>query len=178
MTTRLYKNEYIMNSEYGILKIFGGKYSAEIKFSKSDFPTLSKVGWGLMSVGKEGYKILIPYTVVNKKSLAMGKYLMGIDNVPNMRVEHKNCDNLDYQRDNIYVIHKSDFKKKPPRNSTNIKGVYELRQKNGNITGFVVEYKIDGQRKHKYFSKIKYGNLDNALNEAAKFYNEYINIIR
>lgn len=169
MMSRLYRNSFQIQQGNVVMRVFGGKHTAEITFDECDNTKISSVKWGLMEVGKDGAKTLTPYTVVNRKSIPLGRWLLGIkDN--NKKVEHIDRNNMNFKRDNLHVVDKEGLKNKiPVKGKKEPTGVFLVRQANGNETGYKVEQKTGGNRKFRYFSKFKYGSMEVALEEARKY---------
>jgi hypothetical protein len=166
-----YLNCYEVKEDCVLMHISGLKNEATLLIGIADYRLISSVHWGLMSVGKEGFKKLIPYTCVERASIPLGRWLLGVYE-KDKRVEHKDRNNLNFLRNNLYCISKNDFKQQISlRGESRVCGIHEVKRKNGNITGYKVEYRPEDELKKRarYFSSFKYHGLNEAKEEAISF---------
>jgi hypothetical protein len=172
-----YENHYEEKEDFILLHIYGLKYDATILLEKEDYPHVSTVHWGLMAVGKKGNQKIIPYTVIHRVSTPLGRWLLNVTDA-DAKVEHKDRNNHNFLRNNIYVVSKTEYRQRFSRTDKHeVCGVCAVRQKKGNITGYKVEYKIPetNEKKWRYFSKRQYNGLENAKKEAIAFRLQLLN---
>jgi hypothetical protein len=166
-----YMNQYEVKENHVLLHIFGLKYEATVILEKDDYEAVSRVNWGVMSVGREGNKKLIPYTVINRTSIPLGRWLLNVHQA-GMRVEHHDRNNHNFLRSNVYVTGKRDYKQQLSISQEgSVCGVFEVKQKDGKSTGYKVQY-VDAEtntKKWMCFSAKKCNGLENARKQAIQF---------
>lgn len=166
-----YINQYEKKEDHVLLHIFGLKYEATIVLEKEDHEVISKVNWGVMAVGRDGNKKLIPYTVVNRVSIPLGRWLLNVHQA-GMRVEHRDRNNHNFLRNNLYVTGKRGYKQQfSISHDSSVCGVFEVKQKDGKSTGYKVQY-VDldtNTKKWMCFSAKKCNGLENARKQAIQF---------
>jgi len=166
-----YMNQYEIKDDCVLLHIFGGKHEATIKIEKEDYEVISRVNWGVMAVGRDGNKKLIPYTIINRASIPLGRWLLDVHQA-GMRVEHRDRNNHNFLRSNLYVTGKRDYKQQSSiSQGGSVCGVFEVRQKDGKHTGFKVQYVDPETNKKRWmcFSARKLNGLENARQQANQF---------
>lgn len=171
-----YINEYVKKEDHVLLYIYGLKYEAIITLELEDYDKVSKVHWGLMAVGKEGSKKIIPFTTINRTSISLGRWLLNVHD-SNKRVEHKDRNNHNFLRNNIYIAGKNDYKQQVSKHSDDtICGIYEVNH-NGNVTGYKVQIRNPETNKKKWvtFSAKAFKGLNNAKLEAIQFKMSLVN---
>lgn len=169
-TTRKCQNEYrVIDDSTMELHIFGGKYEVKVIFDKEDFKRISSVHWGAMALGKKTDTKPYPYTTVNRKSILLPKWLLNVDKNMGLKVEHKDRNQLNCKRDNIYIVHRKSIRNKKALNDELYIGVHKVIQNNGNHTGYRVSYVDGDKKKSKYFSKFEFEGAEAALQAAIKF---------
>lgn len=168
---RKYVNEYVFMEDHVLLTIYGLKHEAKLKIEKSDFDAVSSLHWGLMAVGREGNKKIIPYTTIDRTSIPLGRWLLSVNN-SGKRVEHRDRNNHNFMRDNLYVAGKGDYKQQVSKHEEGlICGVYEIKQKSGKVTGYKVQYTNVETAKKEWvtFNASAYQGLEEAKNQAVRF---------
>jgi len=168
-----YDNGYIIKNDYVELHIYNECNDTIIIFNKEDYCFMLNHFWCAYEEGKNGYKQLRVYCFINRVKYKLGRMLLNI-NDDDFKVEHKDRNCLNFRRDNLYVVHKSQVKNKIPAKTENF-GINEIMQYNGHLTGYKVSYydHIDNKQKWKCFGVKKYNTLTNAKNHAIKF-REYL----
>jgi len=167
-TTTRCQNEYrIIDDSTMELHVFGGKYEVKVIFDKEDFKTISSVHWGAMGIGRD--KKPYPYTQKNKKSILLPKWLLNVKKNSGLKVEHRDRNQLNCKRDNIYIVHNKSMRNRKALNDGLYIGVHKVVQHNGNHTGYNVSYVDTGKKKVKYFSNIEFEGAEAALQAAIKF---------
>lgn len=168
---RKYVNEYEFMGDHVQLTIYGLKHEATLKIEKDAYESVKTMHWGLMAVGREGNKKIIPYTTVDRTSIPMGRWLLGV-NGTGKRVEHRDRDNHNFLADNLYIAGKCDYKQQVSKNSDDlICGVYEIKQKSGKVTGYRVQFTNPDTEKKDWatFNARAFQGLERAKLEAIKF---------
>lgn len=166
-----YLNQYEVREDCVILHISGLKHEASIIIEKDDFETIAKVHWGLMAVGRNPNKKIIPYTIVNRRSIPLGRWLLDVHH-SEKRVEHIDRNNHNFLRKNLYVTGKFDYRMRfSIKEEGKICGVFEIKRKDGRIDGYKVEYKDPEtrQKRFKCFTAHQYNGLDKAKQQAFQF---------
>lgn len=174
---RKYVNEYVVKEDHVLMYIYGLKHEATIILEKEDYEAVSKVHWGLMAVGKEGYKKIIPYTTIERVSTPLGRWLLNIHE-SGKRVEHRDRNHHNFLRSNLYVAGKHDYKQKISKNGDGlICGVYEIRRNTGKVTGYRVQYTNPETKKKDWisFTARAFDGLEKAKEEAIRFKMNLIN---
>jgi hypothetical protein len=166
-----YMNEYVVKENHVQLYIYGLKHEATILLEQKDFEVVSRVHWGLMAVGREGNKKIIPYTTINRTSIPLGRWLLNV-NEAGKRVEHRDRNNHNFLRNNIYVAGKHDYKQQISKHGEDlICGVYEIKQKSGKVTGYKVQINNPDTDKKDWisFNAREFKGLERAKQEAIRF---------
>ncbi|PLS19377.1 hypothetical protein CVD28_02885 [Bacillus sp. M6-12] len=166
-----YLNKFVVMKDHVLLYIYGLKHEATIVLEKEDYENVSKVHWGLMAVGREGNKKIIPYTTIDRTSIPLGRWLLNVQET-GKRVEHRDRNNHNFLRNNIYVAGKRDYKQQISKHGEDlICGIYEIKQKSGKVTGFKVQFTNSESNKKEWisFNAREFKGLDNAKEEAIRF---------
>lgn len=166
-----YVNEYVTKKDHVLLYIYGLKHEATILLEKEDYDTVSKVHWGLMAVGREANKKIIPYTTIDRTSIPLGRWLLNV-NESGKRVEHKDRNNHNFLRNNVYVTGKRDYKQQVSKHGDDlICGVFEIKQKSGKVTGYKVQFNNLETNKKDWssFNAREYKGLEKAKEQAVIF---------
>lgn len=168
---KAYQNQYIEMEDHVILYIYGLKHEAKILIEKSDYEAVSKMHWGLMSVGRKGYQKIVPYTTINRTSVPLGRWLLNVTE-KGKRVEHIDRNNHNFLRSNLYIVNKQDYKRQVSKNAKDmICGIYEIKQKNGKVTGYKIQYTNPQTQKKEWktFNANTFKSLEKAKKEAIRF---------
>lgn len=174
-TNAKYENGYIIKNNHVELHIFNKEVSVIVVFDKEDYSNLSKYFWCFKYIGRTGHQQICIYTYLMRCQVNLGRFLLDV-NDSNVRVEHKNRNCLDFQRNNLYIVHKNQYKHKIPQKTENF-GICHVKRKNGHIVGYRVQYiSNNGKKKVKYFGIKKYGTLATAEEKAIEFREQIINI--
>lgn len=166
-----YLNQYEVKVDCAILHISGLKHEASLILDKDDYETVSKVHWGLMAVGRDPNKKVVPYTIVNRHSVPLGRWLLNVYH-SEKRVEHIDRNNHNFLRKNLYVAGKFDYRRRfSLKEQGRICGVYEIKRKDGRIDGYKVEYKDSetNQKRFMCFTARHCNGLEKARKEAYQF---------
>jgi hypothetical protein len=166
-----YVNEYVFKEDHVLLTIYGLKHEATLILEKEDYDTVSTMHWGLMAVGRVGNKKIIPYTTIDRTSIPLGRWLLNV-NEAGKRVEHRDRNNHNFLRSNLYVGGKHDYKQQVSKhNVDSICGIYEIKQKSGKVTGYKVQITNPNSIKKDWitFNSRALKGLKNAKEEAIRF---------
>jgi hypothetical protein len=163
----LYQNVYDFSTNPVRVHVFGGIYEAELLLDVEDARLFSATRIGLVNVGKVGSKKVYPYIVINRRSVSLVRILLNVSD-SSSKVEHRNNNQFDLSRKNLYVVAKNQVKSKEPKAGRLLFGIEQVKQKNGKITGYKLNSPSTG---YMHFSAVIYGSLDKALiaAKAARF---------
>lgn len=168
---RKYVNEYAFMEDHVLLTIYGLKHEAKLRIEKSDYEAVSSLHWGLMAVGRDGNKKIVPYTTLDRTSIPLGRWLLSV-NDSGKRVEHRDRNNHNFMRNNLYIAGKGDYKQQVSIHEDGlICGVYEIKQKSGKVTGYKVQYTNIETAKKEWatFNARAFKGLEQAKQEAIRF---------
>jgi len=138
------------------------KIDVIILLNIANYDLCKKMFWCFAYVGKNGSKQEAIYTHINRKKVFLNRVLLNIsDDVSDIKIIFMNRNCLDFRIENLRLCEKNEkyFKNIPKTGKKLPSGVFEVKQKNNNVTG----YNIVTNSGFEYFGVKKFKTLEKCL---------------
>ena len=168
-TNAKYINRYIIKGALTELHITDDKdYDVIIKVDTEDCKKLQNHFWCCSFVGRNGYQTPSFYCYLDKKHTLLSRVLLPAKSGD--KVIFLNNDNTDYRKENLHIVKKKQSIIRDETDKEIPTGIFKKIQKEkGNVTGYLVCYFENNNKKTKYFGVRKYKKLSVALEKAIEF---------
>ena len=167
-TNTKYINGYILGSSTVELHITDNSTIDHIiLFDIEDFIKIRMYFWCVNFVGRKECEKPEVYTYAGKASrIYLNRLLM--DRGRDERILFRNRDPYDFRKNNLVVNKITGIEERScaKTGKTLPSNIFELRQKNGSLTGYRTIIRLNGTKEEKYFGLRKYKTLDNCLKMA------------